>query len=114
MVQVTSIGFGEGSALIEVLRQVWAPTLKSSGFDPASLKKLEEDLFGPRPSTSIAEEEAFWIKRSNEATRTRDKTSFDEAAKIWNDIKNELENAAVSKLDFIRSFIDLFLYLEWA
>ncbi|KAL2743989.1 cytoplasmic dynein 2 heavy chain 1 [Vespula maculifrons] len=101
LVQVTSIGAGEGSALIEVLRQVWAPTLKSSGFDPASLKKLEEDLLGPRPPTSIAEEEAFWIKRSNEATRSRDKTSFDEAAKILNDIRNELENAAVSRDGFI-------------
>ncbi|XP_043684796.1 cytoplasmic dynein 2 heavy chain 1 [Vespula pensylvanica] len=101
LVQVTSIGAGEGSALIEVLRQVWAPTLKSSGFDPASLKKLEEDLLGPRPPTSIAEEEAFWIKRSNEATRSRDKTSFDEAAKILNDIRNELESAAVSRDGFI-------------
>ncbi|KAL2712648.1 cytoplasmic dynein 2 heavy chain 1 [Vespula squamosa] len=101
LVQVTSIGAGEGSALIEVLRQVWAPTLKSSGFDPAFLKKLEEDLLGPRPPTSIAEEEAFWIKRSNEATRSRDKTSFDEAAKILNDIRNELENAAVSRDGFI-------------
>ncbi|XP_047369553.1 cytoplasmic dynein 2 heavy chain 1 isoform X1 [Vespa velutina] len=101
LVQVTSIGAGEGSALIEVLRQVWAPTLKSSGFNPAFLKKLEEDLLGPRPSTSINEEEAFWIKRSNEATRSRDKTSFDEAAKILNDIRNELDNAAVSRDGFI-------------
>lgn len=80
--QVASIGFGEGNVLLKVLRQVWAPTLKSSGFDPTILTKLEEDLLGPRPSTSIAEEEAFWMKRGNEATRTRDETSFDEAAKI--------------------------------
>lgn len=82
MVQVTSIGFGEGNVLLKVQRQVRAPTLKSSGFDPATLQKLEEDLLGPRPSTSIAEKEAFWMKRSNEATRTRDETSFDEDAKI--------------------------------
>ncbi|XP_014611048.1 PREDICTED: cytoplasmic dynein 2 heavy chain 1 [Polistes canadensis] len=99
LVQVTSIGGGESLTLIEVLRQVWAPTLKSFGFDPTSLKKLEEDLLGPRPPTSITEEESFWIKRSNEASRTRDKTTFDEAAIILNNIKKEFENAAVSRGD---------------
>ncbi|KAI4495703.1 hypothetical protein M0802_008538 [Mischocyttarus mexicanus] len=101
LVQVTSIGGGESSTLVEVLRQVWAPTLKSFGFDPSSLKKLEEDLLGPRLPTSITEEENFWIKCSNDATRSRDKTTFNEAVQILNNIKKELDNAAVSRDGFI-------------
>ncbi|KAK0158915.1 hypothetical protein PV328_009853 [Microctonus aethiopoides] len=97
LVQVTSIIGNPGSILIEALHQVWSPTLQSSGVNLTCLKKLEEDILGPKPPLSLIEEEALWMKKYEETKKSRDKKVIDEIIKIIKNIKNELENAAVSR-----------------
>ncbi|EFN76217.1 Cytoplasmic dynein 2 heavy chain 1 [Harpegnathos saltator] len=97
VVQVASIGCGDGSVLIEGLRQVWAPTLRSSGLSVSYLKKLEEKLLNSGFSTSVAEEEEFWRRRRDEVKRSHEKTVCEEAAKSLKNIRVELESAAVSR-----------------
>lgn len=98
LVQVTSTGKNGGSSLVEALRQVWAPTLKSSGVDASSLKKLEEDILGPRPSTSIEEEELFWHRKSKDVKKSDERKLYQQATSFLKKIRVELESAAVSKL----------------
>lgn len=97
LIQVTSIVGNPGSILIEALHQVWSPTLQSSGVNLTCLKKLEEDILGPKPALSLIEEEALWMKKYEETKKSRDKKVIDEIIKIIKSIKNELENAAVSR-----------------
>ncbi|XP_051159645.1 cytoplasmic dynein 2 heavy chain 1 [Leptopilina boulardi] len=97
LVHVTSTGKNGGSSLIEALRQVWAPTLKSSGVDANSLRKLEEDILGPRPSLTIEEEELFWHRRSKELKKNDEKRTHLEVVSFLKKIRVELESAAVSK-----------------
>ncbi|XP_018402903.1 PREDICTED: cytoplasmic dynein 2 heavy chain 1 [Cyphomyrmex costatus] len=97
VVQVASTGCGDGSVLIEVLRQVWAPTLRSSGLSTSCLKKLEERLLSSGFSTSVAEEEEFWKRKRDEVKRSHERTNCEEAAKSVKNIKVELESAAVSR-----------------
>jgi len=97
VVQVTSTGCGDGSVLIEGLRQVWAPTLRSSGLSTSCLKKLEEKLLSSGFSTTVTEEEKFWKRKRDEAKRSHERTNFEEAAKSVKNIRVELENAAVSR-----------------
>nr|XP_033320776.1 cytoplasmic dynein 2 heavy chain 1 [Megalopta genalis] len=101
LVHVTSTGSGEGSTLIEALRQVWAPTLRSSGLSPSYLKRLEENLLGSPITTSVFEEEDHWRKRWEEAKRSHDKTIFAEAVKSLKSIRAELESAAVARNELI-------------
>lgn len=97
VVQVASIGCGDGSVLIEGLRQVWAPTLRSSGLSASYLKKLEEKLLSSGFSTTVAEEEEFWRRKRDEVKRSHEKTVCEEAAKSVKNIRVELESAAVSR-----------------
>jgi len=97
VVQVASTGCGDGSVLIEGLRQVWAPTLRSFGLNTSCLKKLEEKLLSCGFSTTIAKEEKFWKKRWDEVKRSHEKTICEEAEKSVKNIRVELENAAVSR-----------------
>ncbi|XP_076646917.1 dynein cytoplasmic heavy chain beethoven [Halictus rubicundus] len=101
LVQVTSTGSGKGSTLIEALRQVWAPTLRSSGLSPSYLKKLEENLLGSTITTSVLEEEDHWRKRREEAKRSHDRTIYAEAVKSLKNIRAELESAAVARNELI-------------
>ena len=97
VVQVASTGCGDGSVLIEGLRQVWAPTLRSSGLSTSCLKKLEEGLLSSGFSTTVVEEEEFWKRKRDEAKRSHERTNCEEAAKSVKNIKIELESAAVSR-----------------
>lgn len=97
VVQVASTGCGDGSVLIEVLRQVWAPTLRSSGLSASCLKNLEERLLSSGFSITVAEEEEFWRRKRNEAKRSHEKKIADEAVKSLKSIRAELESAAVSR-----------------
>ncbi|XP_043507557.1 cytoplasmic dynein 2 heavy chain 1 [Frieseomelitta varia] len=97
LVQVTTTGSGKGSTLVEALRQVWAPTLRSSGLNSAYLKKLEENLLGAPATTSVAEEEDYWKKTWEDAKRSHDKTIYAEAVKTLRSIRTELESAAVAR-----------------
>lgn len=100
LVLVTSTGKNGGCSLVEALRQVWAPTLKSSGVDASSLKKLEEDILGPRPSLTIEEEELFCSRRSKEVKKSDERKLYLEAVSLLRKIRIELESAAVSKFVF--------------
>ncbi|XP_031838829.2 dynein cytoplasmic heavy chain beethoven isoform X1 [Nomia melanderi] len=97
LVHVTSTGSEKGSTLIEALRQVWGPTLRSSGLSPSYLKKLEESLLGSPVTTSVLEEEDYWRKRWEDAKRSHDKTIYAEAVKSLKSIRAELESAAVAR-----------------
>lgn len=97
VVQVASTGCGDGSVLIEGLRQVWAPTLRSSGLSASCLKKLEERLLSSGFSTTVAEEEEYWRRKRDEVKRSHEKTICEEAAKSVKNIRVDLENAAVSR-----------------
>ncbi|XP_011311295.1 cytoplasmic dynein 2 heavy chain 1 [Fopius arisanus] len=97
LVQVASTGGNSGSALIEALRQVWAPTLESSGLNTSYLKKLEEDLLGPRPPSTLIEEEALLRKKKESSKKSNDRKLLEEACKIVKDVRVELESAAVSR-----------------
>ena len=97
LVQVTSTGKNGGSALVEALRQVWGPTLKSSGVDASSLKKLEEDILGPRPSISIEEEELYWHRKLKEVKKSEERKLYQQAGSFLKKIRVELENAAASR-----------------
>lgn len=97
VVQVASTGCGDGSVLIEGLRQVWAPTLRSSGLSASCLKKLEERLLSSGFSTTVAEEEEYWRRKRDEVKRSHEKTICEEAVKSVKNIRVELENAAVSR-----------------
>ncbi|XP_078052127.1 dynein cytoplasmic heavy chain beethoven [Augochlora pura] len=101
LVHVTSTGSGKESTLIEALRQVWAPTFRSSGLSSSYLKKLEENLLGSSITTSVFEEEDHWRKRWEEAKRSHDKTIFAEAVKSLKSIRAELESAAVARNELI-------------
>lgn len=94
---MASTSSDSGAALIEALRQVWAPTLKSSGLNAAYLKKLEEDLLGPRPPSTLLEEEAFWQRKKEDAKKSHDRKLFEEAVRMVKDIRAELESAAISR-----------------
>ncbi|XP_076748967.1 dynein cytoplasmic heavy chain beethoven [Xylocopa sonorina] len=97
LVQITTTGSGKGSTLVEALRQVWAPTLRSSGLDSSYLKKLEENLLGSPATGSVLEEEDHWRKKWEGAKRSHDKTIYAEAVKTLKSIRAELESAAVSR-----------------
>ncbi|XP_076387639.1 dynein cytoplasmic heavy chain beethoven [Megachile rotundata] len=97
LVHVTTTGSGKGSTLVEALRQVWVPTLRSSGLDSSYLKKLEENLLGSSATTSVFEEEDYWRKRWEDAKRSHDRTIFAETVKTLKSIRAELESAAVSR-----------------
>lgn len=97
VVQVASIGCGDGSVLIEGLRQVWAPALRSSGLSASCLKKLEEKLLSSGFSTTVKEEEEFWERNRDEAKRSHERTNCEEAARSVKSIRVELESAAVSR-----------------
>lgn len=97
VVQIASTGCGDGSVLIEVLRQVWAPTLRSSGLSTSCLKKLEENLLSSGFSTTVAEEQDFWRKRRDEVKRSHERTICEEAERSVRNIRAELDNAAVSR-----------------
>lgn len=97
LVQVASTGCGDGSVLIEGLRQVWAPTLRSSGLNTSCLKKLEEKLLSSGFSITVAEEEEFWRRKRDEVKRSHERTVCDEAIKSVKNIRIELENAATSR-----------------
>ncbi|XP_023289902.1 cytoplasmic dynein 2 heavy chain 1 [Orussus abietinus] len=97
LVQVASTGGGGGSTLVEAIRRVWGPVLQSSGVDSSVLKKLEDDILGPRAPTSLAEEEIFWQKRGSEARRSSEKRSFGEIAHILKSMRVELESAGASR-----------------
>ncbi|XP_050496495.1 cytoplasmic dynein 2 heavy chain 1 [Bombus huntii] len=97
LVQVTTTGSGKGSTLLEALRQVWAPTLRSSGLNSSYLKKLEENLLGSSAATSVVEEENYWRKTWEDAKRSHDKTIYAEAVKTLRSIRAELESAAVAR-----------------
>nr|XP_012219219.1 PREDICTED: cytoplasmic dynein 2 heavy chain 1 [Linepithema humile] len=97
VVQVASTGCGDGSVLIEGLRQVWAPTLQSSGLNTSCLKKLEEKLLSSGFSTTVAEEEEFWRRKRDEVKRSHERTVCDEAVKSVKNIRVELESAATSR-----------------
>lgn len=97
LVQVTSIGRNGGQSLIEALRQVWQPTLEKSGVNPTSLKKLENELFGPKPATSISEEIDYWQSKRKEAKRSHEKKVYEEAMGTLRQIRAELESASISR-----------------
>lgn len=97
LVQVTSIGRNGGQSLIEALKQVWTPTLEKSGVSAVSLKKLENELFGPRPATSISEEIDYWQGKRREAKRSHERKVFDEAMGTLRQIRAELESASISR-----------------
>lgn len=99
LVHVTTTGGGKGSTLIEALRQVWAPTLRSSGLDLSYLKKLEENLLlGSSSATgSVHEEENYWRKIWESAKRSHDRMIYGEGVKILRSIRAELERAAVAR-----------------
>lgn len=86
-----------GKALIESLRQVWAPTLQSSGVNASCLKRLEEDILGPKASASILEEENLWKRKRDDAKKSHDRKVAEEAVDIVKSIREELENAATSR-----------------
>lgn len=97
VVQVASTGCGDGSVLLEGLRQVWAPTLRSSGLNASCLKKLEEKLLSSGFSTTVAEEEEFWRRKRDEVKRSHERTICEEGIKSVKNIRVELESAAVSR-----------------
>ncbi|KAL6266424.1 hypothetical protein P5V15_003274 [Pogonomyrmex californicus] len=97
VVQVISTGGGDGSVLIEGLRQVWAPTLRSSGLSTSCLKTLEERLLSSGFSITVAEEEEFWKRKGDGVKRSHEKAICEEAAKSVKNIRLELESAAVSR-----------------
>lgn len=100
VVQVASTGCGDSSTvLIEGLRQVWTPTLESSGLNTSCLRKLEEKLLGSGFSTTVAEEEEYWTRRRDEVKRSHEKAICDEAVKLIKNIRIELESAAVSRCE---------------
>lgn len=97
LVHIMTTGCGKGSTLIEALRQVWAPTLRSSGLDSSYLKKLEENLLGSSAASSVHEEENYWRKIWENAKRSHDKMIYGEGVKILRSIRAELEQAAVAR-----------------
>ncbi|XP_029051229.2 cytoplasmic dynein 2 heavy chain 1 [Osmia bicornis bicornis] len=97
LVHVTTTGSGKGSTLVEALRQVWLPTLRSFGLDSSYLKKLEENLLGSSTTASILEEEDYWRKKWEDAKRSHDKTIYAETVKILKSVRAELESAAVTR-----------------
>ncbi|XP_017891098.1 cytoplasmic dynein 2 heavy chain 1 isoform X2 [Ceratina calcarata] len=97
LVQITTTGSGKGSTLVEALRQVWEPTLRSSGLDSSYLKKLEEHLLGSSAATSVLEEEEHWTKKREDAKRSHERTVLAEALKILRSIRAELESAAAAR-----------------
>ncbi|KAG7196616.1 hypothetical protein KM043_007921 [Ampulex compressa] len=96
LVQVTSTGDREGTALIEALRQVWAPTLQSFGLRTSFRKKLEKNLLGVLPLTSLHDEEIYWKKKYEEVKKSDEKLSCEEVIKTLRGIRLEFDNAAVS------------------
>ncbi|XP_020293197.1 cytoplasmic dynein 2 heavy chain 1 [Pseudomyrmex gracilis] len=97
VVQVASTGCGDSTVLIEGLRQVWTPTLESSGLNTSCLRKLEEKLLSSGFSITVAEEEEYWTRRRDEVKRSHEKATCDEAVKLIKSIRIELESAAVSR-----------------
>ncbi|XP_017764042.1 PREDICTED: cytoplasmic dynein 2 heavy chain 1 [Eufriesea mexicana] len=97
LVHVTTTGSGRGLTLVEALRQVWAPTLRSSGLNSSYLKELEENLLGSSATTSVLEEEDYWRKIWEDAKRSHDKTIYAEAVKALRNIRSEVESAAVAR-----------------
>lgn len=94
--QVASTAGNSSSSLIEALRQVWAPTLQSTGLNSTLIKKLEDDIFGPGKPSTLIEEESFW-KKHGDKTKTNSRQYFKDAQKIIGEIRVELESAETSR-----------------
>lgn len=110
VVQVASTGCGDGSVLIEGLRQVWGPTLRSSALSTSCLKNLEERLLSSGFSTTAVEEEEFWKRKQDEVKRSHERTNCEEAAKSVKNIRGEIESAAVSRCTLLLLLSLLFYY----
>ncbi|KAF7991046.1 hypothetical protein HCN44_000861 [Aphidius gifuensis] len=97
LVQVASTVGNSKSLLIEALRQVWAPTLNSSGLNKNYIKKLEDDILGPIKSSKLIEEELLWKKRCDKAKRNDDKILFEKVERSLSEIRVEFESAETSR-----------------
>ena len=107
VVQVTSVSKNSPASLAEALRQVWAPALQNAGFDSLLLRKLENELLGPKACASLLEEETFMKDRSNNARGSEEKKLYERAVLSLKNIRRELESAAVARCS--RSFTECFL-----
>lgn len=98
LVQVASTIGNPGTALLEALHQVWAPTLLTSGVNLTCLKKLEEDILGRGlTSISLTEEEQYWKEKKKEENNNHTRKIIEQVIKNIKDIKVELESAATSR-----------------
>ncbi|CAD6239204.1 GSCOCG00008639001-RA-CDS, partial [Cotesia congregata] len=95
LVQILSTT-GSPSLLLESLRQVWNPTLQSSGVTLTSLKKLEEDILGPRAASTLLEESNYWLKQLDHSKKSSERSAIQDLIKLLQDIRSELDNAASS------------------
>lgn len=106
VVQICSTGKNNGSTLVEALRQVWTPALKSSGTDASIIRQIENNILGPKLSATIIEEETLWQNKYNGAAKKDQKKLFGEAVTLLKNIRVELESAAVSKYTFFLPFFN--------
>lgn len=100
VVQVTSISKNSVVSLAEALRQVWTPALQSSGFDPLLLKRLENQLLGPRTASSLLEEETYMREKSDVAKTSAEKKLYEQAVLYLKNLRRELESAAIARFVF--------------
>ncbi|XP_058798637.1 cytoplasmic dynein 2 heavy chain 1 [Phymastichus coffea] len=97
IVQVTSISKNSVASLAEALRQVWSPALQSSGFDSLLLKRLENQLLGPRTASSLLEEETHMREKSELAKTSAEKKLYEQAVLYLKNLRRELESAAIAR-----------------
>ncbi|XP_046488904.1 cytoplasmic dynein 2 heavy chain 1 [Neodiprion pinetum] len=88
---------GEGSALLSALRLVWGPTLQRAGVAGDLLKRLEEGLLGPRPATTVLEEQATWERRASGGKSSEERRVAIEATETLKRMRLELDRAAASR-----------------
>lgn len=104
VVQITSISkHSKTTSLAEALRQVWTPALHDAGFDSLLLKKLENELLGPKATSSLIEEETYMRDRSTSARSSEEKKLHERAAVYLKNIRREMESAAVARLALLFS-----------
>ena len=96
--QVTSISKNRAKILAESLRQVWSPALEHAGVDSLFIKKLENELLGPKSVSSLLEEEKFMQEKSRNARSPEETKLYEHAVLCLKNIRRELEGAALSRL----------------
>ncbi|XP_023246189.1 cytoplasmic dynein 2 heavy chain 1 [Copidosoma floridanum] len=94
VVQVASVSKNRTASLAEAIRQVWTPALHRQGFESLHLRKLEDELLGPKATASLVEEEALMRDKSRTG---HERKLYDQAVLHLKNIRRELESAAVAR-----------------